>query len=74
MPNADRIRTKMDEVGVTQGQLAAQLGIAQASLSLKLSGKRPFYLREAEQVARILHITEADFGYYFLDSNLHSAN
>lgn len=65
MPNADLIKTRMAEEGVSQADLARELGIAQPTVCQKINGIRPFYLDEAKKVAEILHIPSADFGKYF---------
>lgn len=65
MPNADALRKKMKECGITQGDLAKYLGIATPTMSQKINNIRPFTLDEAEKVASALHIADSDFGSYF---------
>lgn len=48
---------KMGELGMTQGQLAASMGLTQAAISRKLSGERPWFPGELMDVARILDMT-----------------
>lgn len=50
----ENIYTLMRRAGMTQAQLAGELGIQQASLSLKIRGKRPWYLRELQRAASVL--------------------
>lgn len=58
--NADigrRINLKMADAGMTQGQLAAAMGLTQAAISRKLSGERPWFPGELMDAARILDMT-----------------
>lgn len=73
MPNAKSIKARFSELGFSQREVAKQLGIAQPTLSQKINGIRPFFLEEAENLSKILGISDKEFRYYFLDSNLHSA-
>lgn len=66
MPNAELIKQRMNEKGLSQKRIAEELGIAQPTLCQKVSGKRPFLLSEAEQLADLLGIADADFRLYFL--------
>lgn len=42
---------------MTQGQLAAAMGLTQAAVSRKLSGERPWFPAELLDAARILNVT-----------------
>ena len=58
--NADigrRVCVKLAEAGMTQGQLAAAMGLTQAAVSRKLSGERPWFPGELMDAARILDMT-----------------
>lgn len=65
MPNAEKLRERMIDLGISQKELAYKLGIAQPTLSLKINGKRPFYLNEAERIALLLEIPDREFKDYF---------
>lgn len=70
MPNADLIKNRMAEEGISQADLARELGIAQPTVCQKINGSRPFFLEEAKRVAEILKIPSADFGKYFFKSEI----
>lgn len=52
-----RVYACMEKSGMTQGQLAAALGLTQAAVSRKLSGERPWFPGELQAVAGILDTT-----------------
>lgn len=68
MVNTVLIKKKMADRGITQTAAAAVLGIKQATLSLKLNNRRPFYLDEAKAFADVLGISRDEFGAYFFAS------
>lgn len=51
-----RIKGKMAELGITQAQLAKELGLSLQSLNQKLNGKSDMTINEAEKVIEILKI------------------
>lgn len=65
MVDAERIKRRMEEVGVSQKDVADGMGLAQSSLSLKINGKRPFFLDEAWKLAEILKVRDEFFSYFF---------
>ena len=65
MVNTEKILSRIREMGLKQRDIAASLGIKQSSLSLKINNKRPFYLSEAVLLAKLLQITDDEFGSYF---------
>ncbi len=65
MPNTQRIKERMTALGVSQADVAAHLGIAQPTVSQKLSGVRPFFLDEAKDLAAMLKIEAREFSSYF---------
>lgn len=67
VPNTDRIKARMDELNITQAQLAQKIGIATPTICQKINNIRPFSLDEAERVANVLDIPDKDFGRYFFD-------
>lgn len=56
MVNATELKAEMVRKGYTQEALAAELNIAPATFSLKMSGKAVFTLKEAQEIVRILGI------------------
>lgn len=52
-----RISSKMTEAGMTQGQMAAAMGLTQAAISRKIAGERPWFPAELMDAARILELT-----------------
>lgn len=65
MPNTDKIKARMEELSITQTQLARELGVATPTICQKINNIRPFSLEEAEKVAEVLKIKDRDFGSYF---------
>lgn len=63
MINANLLRAKFVERGFTQGQIASALGIAQKTLSRKMSNGK-FNLDEANQMIKLLKI-ENPARYFF---------
>lgn len=68
MANTRKLKAKMVELGITQTDLAKRLGLAAPTVCQKINNIRPFSLKEADEVAEILHISDADFRTYFFDS------
>lgn len=68
MINGNKIKGKMKELGIVQADVAKKLNLAEATVSLKLSGKRPMDLDEAQLLAEMLGIVNEDFGAYFFSS------
>lgn len=54
--NANLIRAKMAEKGVTQGETAQAITISVNSLSRKMNGKREFTLSEVIRLCEFLEI------------------
>lgn len=52
-----RIHARMEAAGMTQGRLAAALGLTQAAVSRKLSGERPWFAAELVDVAAALKVS-----------------
>lgn len=65
MPNAQLIKDRMREIGITQKDVAADLGIAAPTVSQKINGIRPMDLDEARKMAALLKIESGEFGEYF---------
>jgi thioredoxin-related protein len=66
--NGNTIKDRMKELGIVQSDVSKRLQIAEATVSLKLNGKRPMYLDEAQELARMLEISDEQFGSYFFNS------
>lgn len=49
-----RVNARMIDAGMTQGQLAAAIGLTQAAVSRKLAGERPWFAPELVNVAQVL--------------------
>lgn len=56
--NANMIRGKIAEAGLTQGKLAEMVGMSMNSMSRKLSGKREFTLGEVQCICAALNIDD----------------
>lgn len=56
--NANLLRGKMAEHGITQSELAKSIGISENSLSRKLLGKREFRLSEVADICSFLSIQD----------------
>lgn len=54
--DANRLRAKMAEKGVTQGETARAVKMSENSLSRKLKGEREFRLSEVERLCEYLGI------------------
>ena len=65
MINTDKIKGKMRELRITQADIAKALKLAQPTVNQKINNLRPFDLEEAEKVANILNISNAEFADYF---------
>ena len=65
MPNTEKIKERMSELGITQSELARYINIATPTMCQKINNIRPLSLKEAEEVAKVLKIDDRDFGTYF---------
>jgi transcriptional regulator with XRE-family HTH domain len=65
MVNTNKIRARLVELGLTQEDLAKAIGIAPCTVNQKLNNIRPMKLREANIIAEVLEIEDADFRAYF---------
>ena len=63
--NTNKIKGRMKELELVQADVAKCLGLAEATVSQKLNGKRPMDLDEAMKLAEMLKISDPDFGVYF---------
>lgn len=65
MINSRRLKGRLVEKGFTQKEIANRLGIAQASMNLKLNGQRAMSIDEACFLAEILDINPLEFSDFF---------
>ena len=65
MVDSRKIMQRASELGINQRIMAETIGIAQASMSLKINNKRPIMLDEAEKLQKLMQIPDADFCHYF---------
>lgn len=65
MINTNKIKGRMRELEIVQADVAKSLGLAEATVSQKINGKRPMDLDEAMKLAEMLEITDPEFGDYF---------
>lgn len=67
MVNSDKIKGRMRELKITQKDVAMTLNMAQPTANQKINNRRPFSLVEAEQLANLLNIDNAEFANYFFN-------
>lgn len=70
MPNSERLKARMRELGVTQQDLADTLNLAAPTICQKINGIRPLFLSEAEAIAARLNIPDTEFRQYFFKDKL----
>lgn len=68
MINTLKIKGRIAELGLKQGDIASKLGLSPATVSQKINGLRPMSLDEAEKIADILRIPDSQFKEFFLVS------
>lgn len=61
---------KIKERGYTQETLAEAIGMAPASLSLKLNNKAHFKQRDMKKIARVLKLDVKKIGEYFFEEKV----
>lgn len=59
------LKARAKLMGIRQANIARALGIKQPTVNQKLNNIRPMGVREAEQIARILGISNETFAFYF---------
>lgn len=65
MINSRKVNARMKELELTQTKVAADMNIAQPTLSQKINNARPMDLEEAEKLQIILEIPDNEFKSYF---------
>lgn len=63
--NSKKIKERIKELGLTQGDAANALGLAQSTASQKINNIRSMSVDEAEKLAELLKIGDQDFCIYF---------
>lgn len=74
MINTFKIKGRMAEMGITQKDIASSLHVAPPTVSQKINNIRPMDLNEAEELAKMLKITDDDFAVYFFSRNVAQCN
>lgn len=64
--NADKLKGKIRERRETYQDCAEALGITKASFNSKINGKSRFYINEAANLGRFLHMEEMEMIDIFL--------
>ncbi|MGN0791354.1 MAG: helix-turn-helix domain-containing protein [Christensenellales bacterium] len=70
MVNSELIKDRMREKNKTQRDIADALRLKTPTVSLKINNKRPLFLDEAEKIAKILDISDDEFGSYFFSHDV----
>ena len=65
MLNTERIKARLDELNMTQADLATVISVGVPTMCQKINNIRPLSLDEAEKIAKALRIEDKDFGTYF---------
>ena len=66
MLNTDRIKARLEELNMTQADLAEVISVAVPTMCQKINNIRPLSLDEAEKISKALQIPDTEFGSYFL--------
>ncbi|WP_153721772.1 helix-turn-helix transcriptional regulator [Sporosarcina cascadiensis] len=65
MLNISKVKGRMMELGFSQKDLANMLGVSLPTVNQKINNKRPLYLKEVLEIARLLQIKETELASYF---------
>nr|DAT45812.1 MAG TPA: helix-turn-helix domain protein [Caudoviricetes sp.] len=60
MLDVRKLRGKVAECGLTQGEFAKKIGICTNTLARKAKGERPFTTEEADRIIAALDLTDAE--------------
>ena len=66
MINTKELKKLLIDKDLTVNDLAAYLGKSYSNVRVKITGKAPMNLWEAEKIQEFLGIRDCDFGFYFL--------
>lgn len=58
MLDARKLKGKIAERGLTQGELAKAIGISDNSMTNKMSGRRDFTIGEIDRICKVLQISD----------------
>ena len=67
MIDTKKLKKRIEEKGISQADIARKLNCAQSTISLKINNKRPFFLDEAWELARMLDIEDQFCSYFFAE-------
>lgn len=70
MVNSSKIKERAKTLGIRQRDIALSLGLRQSTVNQKINNVRPMLLEEAEQIAKLLKISDAEFAVYFFSSEV----
>ena len=70
MVNSSKIKERAKTLGIRQRDIALTLGLRQSTVNQKINNVRPMLLEEAEQIAKLLKISDADFAVYFFSNGV----
>lgn len=65
MIDTHKVKVRMMEKEINQKKLATLMGMAQSTLSQKINNSRPMNLEEAEEMSKLLNISQEEFSEYF---------
>ena len=63
--NYSKLLGRMKELGISQEQLAAEIGVHESTLNTKLNNKFNFKTNEMDAICRALDIPNDEIGAYF---------
>lgn len=63
--NANKVKGRLVELGMTQQEAATALGMTQPTLSQKINNLRAMDLEDVERLGNLLGITVSEYGDYF---------
>lgn len=63
--NYSKLLGRMKERGITQEQLAKEIGVSKATLNAKLNNKFKFTTAEIDAICKVLDIPNNEIGEYF---------
>lgn len=69
MINTKEIKKLLIDKSMTISDVAVYIGKSYSNTNLKLNGKAPMNLLEAEKIQYLLGISDCDFGFYFFSHN-----
>lgn len=63
--NYSKLLGRIREFGITQEQLAKEIGKNEGTLSAKLNGRSAFTTKEIDDICKVLNISNNEIGTYF---------